>query len=167
MHNKLAQFPEATPAPPQSMPGVVIATVQGVSPDGRPLVQWPASEKTTEPCAAQTAWMEHEPDWPACVGKRVIVGFENGDPARPILLGLLDKPALPEDDTGHPSAETDATGADMPETLRIESTRELVLECGKAKISLRADGRVVILGGYVVSRSTGVNKIKGGSVQVN
>ena len=167
MHNKLAQFPEVIPTPTQSMPGVVIATVQGVSPDGRPLVQWPAGGETTEPRAAQTAWMEHAPDWPACVGKRVIVGFANGHPAQPILLGLLDKPALPEDDTGHPSAEAEATGTDMPETLRIESTRELVLECGKARISLRADGRIIILGGYVVSRSTGVNKIKGGSVQVN
>ena len=33
--------------------------------------------------------------------------------------------------------------------------------------NLRADGRVMILGGYVLSRSTGVNKIKGGSVQIN
>ena len=167
MHNKLAQFPEISPAPSQSMPGVIIATVQGVSPEGRPLVQWPAGEKATDPRAAQTAWMEREPDWPAYVGKRVIIGFENGHPAQPILLGLLDKPALPSDDTGHPPAEINATEPDMPDTLRIESTRELVLECGKARISLRADGRIIILGGYVVSRSTGVNKIKGGSVQVN
>lgn len=163
MQNRLAQFPELSNTS-QQISGLVVATVQGVNPEDRPLVQWLGG---VEPCVAQTVWMEHEQDWLACVGKRVIIGFENGQATHPILLGLLDRPALPDEETKRQPVEAEMIEAEMPETLRIESERELVLECGKAKISLRADGRIIILGGYVVSRSTGVNKIKGGSVQIN
>jgi len=44
---------------------------------------------------------------------------------------------------------------------------QLVLRCGRASITLTAAGKVLIEGAYVSSRSTGVNRIKGGSVQIN
>ena len=43
----------------------------------------------------------------------------------------------------------------------------MVLRCGKASITLTKAGKVLIEGSYVLSRSTGVNRIKGGSVQLN
>jgi hypothetical protein len=42
-----------------------------------------------------------------------------------------------------------------------------VLRCGKASITLTSAGKVLIRGTYVLSRSSGVNKIKGGSIQLN
>ena len=70
------------------------------------------------------------------------------------MLGLLDPPP--------------ASGAvPKPKTLRIESQRELVIECGKSKIALRSDGRIEVRGGHLISRSSGPNKIKGGSVHIN
>jgi hypothetical protein len=42
-----------------------------------------------------------------------------------------------------------------------------VLQCGKASITLTKAGKVLIQGSYVSSRSTGVNRVKGGSVQLN
>jgi hypothetical protein len=44
---------------------------------------------------------------------------------------------------------------------------QLVLRCGKASITLTKAGKVLIEGSYVSSKSTGVNRIKGGSVQLN
>ena len=69
------------------------------------------------------------------------------------MIGLLDAPP--------PTTQA------VPETARIESRKELVIECGRAKILLRADGRIEIRGGHLVSRSSGPNKIKGGSVHIN
>lgn len=145
--------------------GVIVAVVEGESDDGRPLVRWESGQRKA--CAARAVWMKLPPKWSACEGLRVIVGFEDGHETKPILLGLLDSPPSTEKEPAEPLTEADPARDTKPKVLRIESEQELILECGKAKIALRADGRVVILGGYVLSRSTGVNKIKGGSVAIN
>jgi hypothetical protein len=49
----------------------------------------------------------------------------------------------------------------------IDGKDEIVLRCGHASITLRRNGRVVIRGTYVESRSKGTNRIKGGSVLIN
>jgi hypothetical protein len=41
------------------------------------------------------------------------------------------------------------------------------LQCGKASITLTRAGKVLINGAYVSSRSSGVNRLKGGSIQLN
>jgi hypothetical protein len=139
--------------------GVVIGVVMGLH-EGRPIVSW---RGTLGPKVADAVWFEREPDWAACCGVRVALGFVDGDPARPLVLGFVDRPALVEP----APAQAERAEAEVPKTLRLESEQELILECGKAKISLRADGKVTILGGYVVSHSTGVNRIRGGAVQIN
>ena len=53
------------------------------------------------------------------------------------------------------------------ERLELTAEREIVLRCGKASITLTRAGKVLIRGDYISSRSSGVNKIKGGSVQLN
>ena len=51
--------------------------------------------------------------------------------------------------------------------IKIEGQDEIVLRCGEASITLRRNGRVIIRGTYVESRSKGTNRIKGGSVLIN
>jgi hypothetical protein len=41
------------------------------------------------------------------------------------------------------------------------------LRCGKSSITLTRAGKVLIEGEYISSRSSGVNRIKGGSIQLN
>lgn len=140
-----------------AVPGVVRATIVGVGDDGRPLVTWPGAR---EPVVAEPVWMSEPPPWSDCAGLAAAIGFEEGDSARPLLLGLLGTPPGRRDE--------DATAStDPPRSRRIEGGEELILQCGDAKIVLRADGTVTILGAKVVSRARGVNKIKGGSVQIN
>jgi hypothetical protein len=43
----------------------------------------------------------------------------------------------------------------------------VVIACGKASITLRRNGRVVIRGTHVETLSSGTNRIKGGQVRVN
>jgi hypothetical protein len=49
----------------------------------------------------------------------------------------------------------------------IDAGDEIVLRCGKASITLRRNGRIVIRGSYIETRSQGTNRIRGGSVQIN
>lgn len=53
------------------------------------------------------------------------------------------------------------------ETLVLAADREIVLRCGKASITLTRAGKVIIRGAYVGIISSGVNRIQGGSVQIN
>ncbi len=146
------------------VPGVVVGVIVGENRDGRPLVRWAARQRAR---AVATLWMEDPPRWSACKGIRAVLGFEGGDEAKPLLLGLLDAPRHLDTISEAPIDREQSVPSSKPKVLRIESEQELVLECGKAKIALRADGRVTILGGYVLTRSKGVNKIRGASVQIN
>ena len=49
----------------------------------------------------------------------------------------------------------------------ITAEREIVLRCGDASITLTRAGRVIIKGRYILSRSTGYNKIKGAAIDIN
>ncbi len=53
------------------------------------------------------------------------------------------------------------------EELTLSAKRQITLQCGKASITLTRAGKVLIRGAYVSTRSSGVNRIKGGSVQIN
>jgi len=130
--------------------GILVLEIAGADSDGGPLVRKGPGE---DPQPVRALWMRTVPDWEACVGLRAVVAVQEDDD-RPILLGLLDPP---------PQASAEVA----PKSLRIESEEELIIECGKAKIAMRADGRIEIRGGHLISRSSGPNKIKGASVHIN
>jgi hypothetical protein len=88
------------------------------------------------------------------IGSKVVLNFENGDPTLPIIIGVLNSPS---------SMQVEADGARM----LVSAKEQITLRCGKASITLTKAGKVLIQGAYVSSRSTGVNRIKGGSVQLN
>lgn len=97
------------------------------------------------------------------IGRQVVLIFENGDRRRPIIIGLLKGvPAWPFRELPG-QIEADADG----ERVIISAKEQLILRCGKASITLTKAGKVLIQGAYVSSRSSGVMRIKGGSVQIN
>jgi hypothetical protein len=95
--------------------------------------------------------------------QQTIVLFENGDRAKPIVVGFVE--------TLQPDPEPDKTAvveADVDgKRVRVTAQDEIVLQCGSASVTLRRNGRVIIRGTYVESRSDGTNRIKGGQVQIN
>lgn len=93
----------------------------------------------------------------------VLLLFEEGDPGRPIVVGLL-RDELPR---AEPAVTTPVVVEADGRRVEVEAADELVLRCGDASIVLRRNGRVVIRGTYVETRSKGVNRIKGGSVLIN
>jgi hypothetical protein len=90
----------------------------------------------------------------------VMLMFENGDPRRPLIVGFVESP---EPSPQSPPVEARVDG----KRIVIEGEDEVVLQCGEASITLRRNGKVIIEGTYVETHSRGVNRIKGGSVQIN
>lgn len=137
----------------KTVPGVTLGEITGVGNDGGPLVRC----GRRHPVAATVAMACAPGDWRTCAGKQAVVAFIDGDEGRPAILGVIGLGAV---GTPTPPAAT-------PRTLRVSAGEELVIECGKSKIWLRADGRIEIRGEHVISRSRGPNKVKGGTVHIN
>ncbi len=102
-------------------------------------------------------------------GGAAVLVFENGDPALPIIVGLVQAVGRSADVVRNESTEVpQVLEADIDgKRVRITAQDEIVLECGSASITLRRNGRVVVRGTYVESYSDGTNRIKGGQVRIN
>ncbi len=94
------------------------------------------------------------------IGSDVVLAFEHGDLAKPIITGSLWQPE------NSPPQEPVVAELDG-ERITLTAQKEIVLRCGKASITLTQAGKVLIRGAYLSSHSSGVNRIKGGSVQIN
>lgn len=101
----------------------------------------------------------------AMAGATVLVLFEDGDAQRPIVVGVIQEALaqLPDAAPVSTPLSCDLDG----QRLTLSAEREIVLRCGEASITLTRGGKVVIQGSYVLSRSTGYNKIKGAAVDIN
>src|SRR6185295_12648487 len=99
----------------------------------------------------------------AHIGRDVVLMFEDGDPFRPLVMGCLHEArglTLPEQPG---TVDVDVDGR----RLVVSAKEQLVLRCGKASITLTRAGKVMFHGTYVSNRSSGVLRLKGGSVQIN
>ena len=142
---------------------VVIGRLTGFDADGRPLVDYPGCRRQDGVAALSAAAVAAE-----AVGREVALLFADGDPARPFIVGLLQAPdAAAEVIAEAPKAAAETAIELDGERLVFSAEREIVLKCGKASLTLTRAGKVLLQGAYLLSRSAGVNRIKGGSVQIN
>jgi len=148
-----------TEAAPRHVEGALVGTLIGFKDDERtPLVLYPGQRGSAALAAASIVDVNG-----AHLGHQVVLLFEKGDASRPIIMGLLrGQQVWPLAETPG-QLEVDADGA----RLTVSAREQLVLRCGKASITLTRSGKVLIRGEYVSSTSSGVMRIKGGSVQVN
>ena len=98
------------------------------------------------------------------LGASVVLVFERGDRRRPIVIGVLHGPHSSDADTA--DQESLEIIADQDRFV-VSAEREISLRCGKASITLTRAGKVLINGAYIVSRSSGYNRIKGAAVDIN
>lgn len=82
----------------------------------------------------------------------------------PVIIGNLDDRLVV---LGFLSADPGLQPAADSEHRVVEGRESVTLRCGKASITLTKAGKVLIEGEYVLSRSRGANRIRGGSVQIN
>ena len=100
---------------------------------------------------------------------RVLLVFEDDDPKLPIIID-----SICDSIDEAPEKNPVAFQMDEAENVFIDGKRftfdakeQIVLRCGKSSITLTRAGKVLIRGAYLLNRSSGVNRIKGGSVQIN
>ncbi|MFN0059356.1 MAG: DUF6484 domain-containing protein [Planctomycetota bacterium] len=96
------------------------------------------------------------------IGRQVALLFENGELAKPVLVGFVEPDQSPS-----PGANGFSAGTVTGERLVLTAQEEIVLQCGAASLTLTRAGKVFIQGANVLSRASGVNRIRGGSVQIN
>jgi hypothetical protein len=142
-----------------SMDGARVGTIVGFTDNGATALVTYSGQVLTGARAARATLDLHA----AHIGRSVVLVFENGDETRPIVVGCLHEhnakalPAIPE------RVEIDANG----NRLVVTAKDSIVLRCGKASLTLTKEGRVIIEGAYVSAQSSGVLRVKGGSVQIN
>lgn len=91
------------------------------------------------------------------VGTEVLLVFDNNDLCHPIVVGIV-RDRVPED-----GVEIRIRGR----RFLVDSDEEIELHCGRAKLRINRNGKIIVLGENVVSRARGRNRIKGGTVNIN
>lgn len=152
------QLKKSTANVGQKIDGVVIGLFLSINEAGEPLVAFPGNLLETAIPARSTTKLNTED-----LGKEVALLFENGNPLQPLIIGKIHQPhnAKSVQDTDAASAELDG------EYIILSAKQTITLKCGKASITLTKAGKIILRGDYLLSRSSGVNRIKGGSVQIN
>ena len=159
---------------------VVIGQLEGLSGAGEPLVNFPQN-LADEAIPAMSTLPVHSEH----TGRQVALLFTQGDLRNPLIIGLIHSPLQsliddfeiqPVQDEVDPQTSTEP-GTEKPDAgtnatidgkrVVLEGREEVVLKCGEASITLTRAGKILIRGKYILNRSTGVNRILGGSVQVN
>ncbi len=153
--------------------GVVIGILTGIDKQGHPLVAY-AGNQTELPVSAKTTATVG----PDAIGREVALLFEDGDLLRPIVIGVVQgdtpvkhthiaEPTHTEESGVVDLADDTAEVVIDGQRIVLQAKQEVVLRCGKASITMTRAGKIIIRGAYVSTRSSGVNRIKGGSVQIN
>ena len=147
--------------------GMRIGQIEAIDDSGRILVG--CFSNNQEPVEAQlTSSARDKLKNNSAIGKKVLLAFENNDPRLPIIVdtlySLLDE--VTEKDEGLTQGKPKAAVIDG-QRITFDAREEIVLKCGDASITLTKAGKVLIKGAYVSSRSSGANRIKGGTVTIN
>ncbi len=163
--NDLAQLLDAPVGPAISsaarrqMLGVLVGTLVGFADvDATPLVTYHDQPGPAALPAHSIVSLDG-----AHVGRRVVLMFEEGDPDRPIVMGCIREAHAKGLSSRVGQVVVDADG----DRLTVSAKERIVLRCGKASITLTKEGKLILQGAYVSSQSSGVLRIKGGSVQIN
>ena len=96
------------------------------------------------------------------VGHPVVLMFVDGDLDRPIVTGRIDPGIVMPKKT----RRTRTLVLDGRE-LALEADAALTLRCGKSSITLTREGRIILRGTNLVSHASGVNRIRGGTIELN
>lgn len=163
--------PGAAPQPTGFSPTVsVVGWITGVDADGRAWVDFDGN--VAGPLVARALVCCDAAEL-AAAGPRppVLLGFEGLDTSAPIILGLLRERLIEAEPVAAVAA---AAPLAAPLVARLDGRRvelvaqeELQLRCGRASITLCADGTIVIRGGELHSRASGRNRITGSTVAIN
>lgn len=165
-----------TRLPTEVSPGeIIIGIITDINSEGKAMVDF-NENASGHPLVALSTVAIHRQH----IQRQAALLFANGNPETPVIMGLIHNPldALLENEIDvKPAASADKTVDSAKEIEQevtidgrrvvIEGKEEVVLKCGDSSITLTRAGKILIRGKYLSSRSSGVNRIMGGSVQIN
>ena len=103
--------------------------------------------------------------------RQILLVFEDGDPRRPVIIDTVHDAVAALREASPPlemaASETIEDVTVDGKRITFDAREEIVLRCGKSSITLTRAGKIIIRGAYLLNRSSGVNRIKGASVQIN
>lgn len=155
----------STRQPDATFNSLVIGTLAKIDEGGYPLVDFAGNAAAQPLMARSTAALD-----PNDVGCEVALMFEGSDPRKPVVLGVIQAAPPTRESVKPDEHDEDAPPLDVEidgQRVVLTAEKEIVLRCGKASITLTRAGKILIRGAFLLSRSSGVNRIKGGSVQIN
>ncbi len=149
--------------------GVRVGKVANVDESGRVWVEFPGNGQGPVAARFTRSVKLQALRQAASGGQEVLLVFENNNPKQPIIIdtmySLLDEISAPSAFALEREKLEDVVVDGKKVTF--DAKEEIVLRCGKASITLTRAGKVLIRGEYLLNHSSGVNRIKGGSVQIN
>lgn len=103
------------------------------------------------------------------VGREVLVVFVDGDVHKPVVVGVIEEPleSLVELTTTSSKQVAKLEAQVDGKRVTIAAEEEIELKCGEGSITIRKDGKIVIRGTSLLSRSSGANRVRGASVSLN
>jgi hypothetical protein len=140
----------SSPSPGGRSTGLIIGRLCGRDETGAPLVDF-ADNPSAGPLPARSTVMLGD----AVADREVALLFEDNQRRRPVIVGVIQP------------AEQVATAMVDGREVVLEGKERVELRCGKAKIVLTKDGKVLVKGTDILSRSEGPNRLKGASIQLN
>jgi hypothetical protein len=144
-------------------PRTEIVKLVALGSDGAPWIADPRS--ASRRCRARTVVALG----PSAVGAEVLVCLA-GARRQPVILGVLREPSVDADVAAGEEAAGEAALLDVTVNRRrmtVSCDEELVFRCGKSRVELRPDGKILIQGVDVVSSASRTNRIRGGAVRIN
>ena len=155
--------------PAELVEGVRVGKIISINEKGRVFVDFPGNTQGAVPArfthAVKLKMLNHA----AATDQKVLLAFENSDPALPIVVDTVCTSAAEVAESPAVALAMERPNDVMVDGKRVtfDAKEEIVLRCGKASITLTKAGKVLIRGAYLLNRSSGVNRIRGGSVQIN
>jgi hypothetical protein len=172
--------PKVVPLPTRSLNeespsfATCVGELVGWTDEQGPIVNYPDNPHPPLPAISAVALDGDTARELAEAGQRVILAFDRGRSDRPILMALVHEPTSTPEACVDADADADADPPDEPlrvsvdgENVTLTGKRTIELRCGKASIVLTKAGKVIIRGTHLVSSSSGANRIRGGSVELN
>jgi len=149
---------------------VIIGVLVGFDHQNRPLVAFSGNPQSTAIPASYTSPLSHDD-----IGYNVALLLVGGDIEQPLIIGpikdSLEQIKIEPESLIQYKEKTDSLlstiQVDGEEELIITANKTITLQCGDASITLTKEGKILLRGKYISSRASGMQTIKGGSVQIN
>lgn len=166
---------------------IIIGRLTHINTSGEPCVDFPGNISQEPLVAMSTISISAQH-----IDKKVALLFAQGDLYSPVIMGIIHEPLsemLENFNTSKPdlsdSVDSEKNKIAPDNNLIVEGETEydnvlidgntitfnakekIELECGDSSITLTRAGKIIIKGKYLLNESRGVNRIRGGSVQLN